>query len=207
MTNCFLFCYSVSRLHSVRWYGDTWMMNLKWFLRKRLLPNRSTVPVFSWKTEENQENPQHSWWPGWNSGRAPPECKFGKLPQYQAVQCKTGLPRGHLGTTVTDEGTLIYSHDCCLTEYILPLGHVSLLLFFWWIMPTAEHKLALNYVHTQPHLYRWEENFVHSCYVGSTHLKCMSVWLLSRSVVTWLPIFTSSTDSYVLGMTKDYNSD
>lgn len=104
-------------------------------------------------------------------------------------------------------GTLIYSHDCCLIDYILPLGHVSLFLILWWIMSNATHKVVLNYVYTQPHFTGWEQIFVHLCYAGSNRLKCMSVWLLSRSVVTWLPTFTSSTDSYLLGVTEDYSSD
>jgi hypothetical protein len=32
------------------------MMNWKGFARKRSWPNRGTIPVFAWGTEENHEN-------------------------------------------------------------------------------------------------------------------------------------------------------
>jgi hypothetical protein len=46
---CYLITFWVSKLYTIRWYNDEWMINWKLFGRKRPWPHRGTSPTFVWR--------------------------------------------------------------------------------------------------------------------------------------------------------------
>jgi hypothetical protein len=67
------------RLNNVEWKGDKWVMNWKWFGRKRLWPNFKELYQHSCRgAEENQENfSQDRRFPGRDINPVPPEYEAG----------------------------------------------------------------------------------------------------------------------------------